>query len=142
MKIMIVEDEEALAKGLKFNFEQEGYEVVTVGDGATALELFTEMGESCDLIILDIMLPGMSGYETCRNIREIDNVIPILVLSARSLSEDTFAFPVGSIASLYLGLAGRLAPSIDFPYGLDRPIRSWNRRAKIEAAGRGGRLGA
>ena len=97
MKIMIVEDEEALANGLKFNFEQEGYEVVTVGDGGSALEVFQEMGESCDLIILDLMLPGLSGYETCQRIREIDNVVPILVLSARSLSEDkTLAFDCGT----------------------------------------------
>lgn len=97
MRILIVEDEEALAEGLKFNFEQEGYAVVLAGDGHTALVHFQDAERPVDLVILDLMLPGMSGYETCRAIRAIDDLVPILTLSARSLSEDfTMAFDSGT----------------------------------------------
>ncbi len=96
-KLLIVEDEEALARGLRFNFEHEGYEVLLAGDGERALQLFQETDPRCDLIILDLMLPGMSGYEICRKIRELDELVPILVLSARTLSEDkTMAFDCGT----------------------------------------------
>jgi two-component system OmpR family response regulator len=97
MRILIVEDEDALSEGLKFNFEQEGYAVVLAGDGPTALKHFADPQNPVDLVILDLMLPGMSGYETCRAIRAIDDLVPILTLSARSLSEDfTLAFDAGT----------------------------------------------
>ena len=97
MRILIVEDETAISKVLKFNFEQEGYEVELALDGQSALEHFRRRRGSLDLIILDLMLPGKSGYEACREIRELDNDIPILVLSARTLSEDkALAFDCGS----------------------------------------------
>lgn len=97
MRILIVEDEEALALGLKFNFEQEGYEVLVAGDGTTALKLFQTSVPRIDLIILDLMLPGMSGYEICSAIRSANKLIPIIVLSARGLMEDRMhAFDVGT----------------------------------------------
>jgi len=97
MRILIVEDEDALASGLKFNFEQEGYDVVLAGDGHTALERFKDDKAPVDLVILDLMLPGMSGYETCRALRALDEQLPIIILSARSLSEDrTQAFDAGT----------------------------------------------
>jgi DNA-binding response OmpR family regulator len=97
MRILIVEDEEALALGLKFNFEQEGYEVLLAGDGPTAMKLFQESSPPVNLIILDLMLPGMSGYEICKAIRVTDKTVPILVLSARTLSEDRMhAFDCGT----------------------------------------------
>ena len=97
MRILIVEDEEALALGLKFNFEQEGYEVLLAGDGPTALKLFHSAVPSVDLVILDLMLPGMSGYEICKAIRVVDKLVPVLVLSARTLSEDKMhAFDCGT----------------------------------------------
>jgi two-component system OmpR family response regulator len=97
MKILIVEDEAPLAKGLKFNFEQEGYEAVIAGDGPTALALLEQENHGFDLVTLDLMLPCMSGYQTCQRIREFNPQIPILVLSARSLSEDRAqAFDCGS----------------------------------------------
>lgn len=88
MRILIVEDEKPIADGLKFNFEQEGYEVELAGDGTTALEMFQKPERRFDLVVLDLMLPSMSGYETCEEIRKLDGNIPILVLSARTLSED------------------------------------------------------
>jgi two-component system OmpR family response regulator len=97
MRILIVEDEEALALGLKFNFEQEGYEVLVAGDGPTALKLFQTAVPRIDLIILDLMLPGMSGYEICSAIRSVNKLVPIVVLSARGLVEDRMhAFDVGT----------------------------------------------
>ncbi len=97
MRILIVEDEEALALGLKFNFEQEGYEVLLAGDGPTALKLFQTSVPRIDLIILDLMLPGMSGYEICTAIRVTNKLVPIIVLSARTLVEDRMhAFDVGT----------------------------------------------
>jgi two-component system OmpR family response regulator len=97
MRILVVEDEEALAQGLKFNFEQEGYEVLLARDGASGLKLFETAKPPVDLVILDLMLPGMSGYEVCTAIRSRDKLVPILVLSARTLSEDKMhAFDCGT----------------------------------------------
>ncbi|RLS82907.1 MAG: DNA-binding response regulator [Planctomycetota bacterium] len=97
MRILIVEDEEALALGLKFNFEQEGYEVLLARDGHTALNLFQTAVPRIDLIILDLMLPGMSGYEICTAIRTTNKLVPVIVLSARTLVEDRMhAFDVGA----------------------------------------------
>lgn len=96
-RILIVEDEEAIANGLLFNFEAEGYEPVVVGDGPRALNYLGEHPHDVDLVLLDLMLPGMSGYEICREIRNRDQEIPILVLSARTLSEDrAHAFDCGT----------------------------------------------
>lgn len=97
MNILIVEDEANIANGLQFNFEQEGYHAQVAGDGATALDFLKNAAEPFDLVVLDLMLPGMSGYETCQKIREFDDQIPVLVLSARTLSEDkSLAFDVGT----------------------------------------------
>lgn len=97
MKILVVEDEEALAKGLKFNFELEGYEVALAGDGVTAVRMFNAADPPFELILLDLMLPGMSGYEVCKQIRQKDPRVSILVLSARTLSEDrAMAFDCGT----------------------------------------------
>jgi two-component system OmpR family response regulator len=96
MKILVVEDEESIAAGLKFNFEQEGYEVDLYGDGPSALQAIATDPVPYDLLVLDLMLPGMSGYEICRTIRETNQDLPILVLSARTLSEDkVYAFDCG-----------------------------------------------
>jgi two-component system OmpR family response regulator len=86
--ILVVEDERHLAIGIKYNFEAEGYRVTTVGDGPAAVKLFEEQPQEFDLVILDLMLPGMSGYAVCEALREAGNDVPILMLSARTLSED------------------------------------------------------
>ncbi|MEZ6046943.1 MAG: response regulator transcription factor [Planctomycetaceae bacterium] len=97
MNILIVEDESTIAEGLKFNFEQEGYTPYLAADGQTALDLLQDPTYDIDVIILDLMLPGMSGYDVCKSIREFDPQVPILVLSARTLSEDkTQAFDLGA----------------------------------------------
>ncbi len=99
--ILIVEDERHLAVGIKYNLEAEGYQVTTVGDGPSALRLIDEGENDFDLLVLDLMLPGMSGYAVCETIRKAGNDVPILILSARTLTEDrTRGFNVG--ASQYL----------------------------------------
>src|SRR5690606_31786734 len=95
-RILVVEDEESLARGLKFNFEQEGYDVVLAGDGSTALAPYETDSHPFDLVVLDLMLPGMSGYDVCRAIRAKDPQVPVLILTARTLSEDKIhAFDAG-----------------------------------------------
>ncbi len=85
MKILVVDDEKLLVKGMKFNLENEGYEVQTAYDGATAVEL--EKKESYDLIIMDLMMPEMSGTDACMKIREFSDV-PVIMLTARSEDAD------------------------------------------------------
>ena len=84
MKILVVDDEKLLVKGIKFNLENEGYQVECAYDGAAAVELARSGG--FDLIILDLMMPEIDGLEACMRIREFSNV-PIIMLTARS--EDT-----------------------------------------------------
>jgi DNA-binding response OmpR family regulator len=79
-KILVVEDEPALQETLSYNLEKQGYEVETVGDGQLAVE--TARKFTPDLILLDIMLPGMDGFEVCKILRREMNV-PILMLTAR-----------------------------------------------------------
>jgi two-component system OmpR family response regulator len=86
--ILVVEDEQHLAFGIKYNLEAEGYEVTTADDGPTALRLFEESSQGTDLVILDLMLPGMSGYAVCEALREKGSDVPVLMLSARTLVED------------------------------------------------------
>lgn len=86
--ILVVEDEQHLAFGIKYNLEAEGYEVTAVGDGPTALEVIEDGGHEVDMVILDLMLPGMSGYAVCEALRERGNDVPVLMLSARTLVED------------------------------------------------------
>ena len=94
--ILIVEDEVHLATGIKYNLEAEGYRVTAVGDGPTALR-FVEKNPGVDLLILDLMLPGMSGYIVCESLREAGRNMPVLILSARTLAEDRArGFDVGA----------------------------------------------
>lgn len=87
-RILIVEDESHLAEGLRFNLEAEGYEVEVAADGRRAAELLTDRNESFDLVILDLMLPEMSGFEVARRTRASGNYVTILILSAKGESGD------------------------------------------------------
>ena len=80
-KILIIEDEQHIVDILKFNLKKEGYETLEAYDGATGLELALT-GEP-NLILLDVMLPQMDGYEVCRKIREEHSQVPIIMLTAR-----------------------------------------------------------
>src|SRR5215471_7929429 len=84
--VLTVEDDPAILRGLSDNFRFEGYEVVTASDGETGYELQRE--KKPDLIVLDLMLPRMSGLEFCRNLRAEGIQTPILMLTARSEEPD------------------------------------------------------
>jgi DNA-binding response OmpR family regulator len=96
--ILVVEDETHLAVGIKFNLEREGYRVTAVGDGPSALQMLNgDDQDDVDLIILDLMLPKMSGYAVCESLRQQGRQIPVLILSARTLTEDRIrGFDVGA----------------------------------------------
>ncbi len=85
MKIMIIDDEELLVKGISYNLESEGYQVVTGTDGFQAVELAHDPDVS--LIVLDVMMPGMDGLEACRQIRQFSDV-PIIMLTAKTEDMD------------------------------------------------------
>lgn len=85
MKILVVDDEKLLVKGIKFNLENEGYQVECAYDGAAAVEL--ARAERFDLIILDVMMPEIDGVEACMRIREFSNV-PVIMLTAKSEDAD------------------------------------------------------
>ena len=81
MKILVVDDENLLVKGIKFNLENDGYEVVTGSDGMQAVEKASN--QDIDLIVLDLMMPHLDGLEACRKIREFSDV-PIIMLTAKA----------------------------------------------------------
>lgn len=81
MKILVVDDEILLVKGIRFNLQNDGYEVISCGNGLDAIRLVKE--ENPDLIILDIMMPEMDGLTACGKIREFSNV-PIILLTAKT----------------------------------------------------------
>lgn len=85
-KVLIIEDEEAMAVALKDGFEYEGYDVLLARDGATGLEL--ARAHRPDLLILDVMLPRLSGHDVCREIRRGGSRLPIIMLTARGQEID------------------------------------------------------
>ena len=84
MKILLVEDEEKLAQAVQKGLQLEGYTVDIIGDGKKALTRISLHRSDYDLIILDLMLPSMDGYEICKQVREWNITVPILVLTARA----------------------------------------------------------
>lgn len=130
--ILVVEDEAHLAIGIKYNLEAEGYDVSLVGDGPSALKMVEEDARGVDLLILDLMLPGMSGYAVCESLREKGNNVPILMLSARTLVEDRIRgydvgadqylqkpFDLEELLSMVRNLLSRRARSMPLPAGKD-----------------------
>ena len=85
MKILVVDDEELLVKGIRFNLQNEGYQVVTGSNGSEAIELAHD--PEIRLIVLDVMMPEIDGMEACRRIREFSDV-PVIMLTARTLDMD------------------------------------------------------
>lgn len=81
MKILVVDDEVLLVKGIRFNLQNEGYDVITGSDGLEALHLV--QSEKPDLVILDVMMPNMDGMTACGKIREFSDV-PIILLTAKT----------------------------------------------------------
>ena len=85
-KILIVEDEPAMVAGLRDNFEYEGYEVISAEDGATGLE--RALKDSPDLVVLDVMMPRMSGLDVCKQLKAQRPAVPIIMLTARGQEID------------------------------------------------------
>ena len=88
-KLLVVEDDDSIRETVGEVLRAEGYDVLTCGDGAEALNLFTsEPAQQVDLLVLDLMLPGLGGLDLCRELRRICNNTPILVISARDSETD------------------------------------------------------
>ena len=124
MKILVVDDEKLLVKGIKFNLENEGYTVDACYDGETAVQLAASGDYS--LIILDLMMPGLDGLEACQKIRGFSTV-PIIMLTARSEDADKL-----------LGLEAGADDYVTKPFNileLKARIRALLRRASMPAAG-------
>jgi DNA-binding response OmpR family regulator len=87
-RVLVVEDEAHLADGLCFNLQAEGHAVEVAADGEAALERLVEKRERFDVVVLDVMLPGKSGFDVAALLREQKNYVPILMLTARGRPED------------------------------------------------------
>ncbi len=87
-RVLVVEDEAHLAQGLRFNLEAEGHTVEVAGDGESALDRLLAKKQAFDVLVLDVMLPGKSGFEVASSLRENQDYIPILMLTARGRPED------------------------------------------------------
>jgi DNA-binding response OmpR family regulator len=87
-RVLVVEDEQHLAEGLRFNLEAEGYQVQLVDTGEAALEKLKEESPAFDVVVLDVMLPGMSGFGVVSQMRELGQFVPTLILTARGHPDD------------------------------------------------------
>jgi DNA-binding response OmpR family regulator len=135
-RVLIVEDEQHLAEGLRFNLEAEGYQVEVVETGEAALELLLEPAKPSgntydfDVVVLDVMLPGKSGFEVVSEMRHAGQFVPTLILTARGHSGDVLqGFAAG--ADDYLTKPFDLTILIARIQGLLRR-REWLRRAHAE----------
>ncbi len=127
--ILVVEDEGNLAEGLRFNLEAEGHEVEIEGDGAAAARRLEERAGRFDLVILDLMLPGMSGFEVARRARAAGEYVPILILTAK-----------GDVQDLVRGLEEGADDYLTKPFRLDEllaRVRGLLRRRRWSRGGSG-----
>lgn len=107
-RVLIVEDEHHLAEGIRFNLEAEGFSADIVEDGERALERLFDPASSYDLVVLDVMLPGRDGFAVATELRQKQNFVPILMLTARGRPEDVLkGFAAG--ADDYLAKPAELA---------------------------------
>ncbi len=127
--ILLVEDEEHLARGLRFNFEAEGYRVELFERGEDALErIEARDAEPVDLVVLDVMLPGISGIDVLEQLRKRDNPVPVLLLTARDTDQDI-------VTGLDMGADDYLTKPFSLPVLLAR-VRTLLRRAThVDEAG-------
>ena len=136
-RILLVEDEEHLAEGIRFNLELDGYEVEMIADGLRALERLVPPadgspgGPSIDLVVLDVMLPGLDGFEVVERMRQAANYTPVLMLTAKGLPEDV-AFGLEAGADDYLPKPFDLPVLLARVKGLIRR-RDWARGATADA---------
>jgi DNA-binding response OmpR family regulator len=133
-RVLVVEDEAHLAKGLRFNIEAEGHSVEVSGDGETALARLLAKKENFDAVVLDVMLPGADGFSVVSALRKAQNYIPVLILTARGRPEDVLeGFASG--ADDYLPKPFQLPIFLARLQGLLRR-NQWLRGEKREAKGR------
>ena len=128
-RILVVDDEKIIAKGLKFALEKEGFEVSVANDGAEAIRLFQD--ENPDLIVLDLMLPEVDGFEVCRRIRKKSD-IPIIMLTARG--ED-----IDKILGLELGADDYVTKPFN-PRELVARVKAILRRSHTQTMDSGGQV--
>ncbi len=136
-RVLLVEDEEHLAAGIRFNLELDGHEVETIGDGLRALERVTPApGEppapAFDLVLLDVMLPGLDGFQVVSRMRQAGVFTPVLMLTAKSMPGDV-------VEGLEAGADDYLAKPFDLPVLLARVKglirrRDWTRSPLGEQA--------
>ncbi|MEP6924439.1 MAG: response regulator transcription factor [Pyrinomonadaceae bacterium] len=88
MRILVVEDEASIAEGLRFNLTAEGYETTVAPDGETALSLLLTDQSQFDVVVLDVMLPGIDGFKVAQKMRQEGIYAPVLMLTARGSAED------------------------------------------------------
>lgn len=137
-RVLVVEDEAHLAQGLRFNLQAEGHEAEVAGDGETALARLLEKSEHFDAVVLDVMLPGKSGFEVAALLREKKNYVPILMLTARGRPEDVLqGFAAGAddylpkpfeLAILIARLEGLLRRSVWMKQSADASARNMSTR--------------
>ncbi len=126
-RVLVVEDEESFSDALSFMLRKEGFEVGVAGDGHGALELFARDG--ADLVLLDIMLPGVSGIEVCKRLRQNSNV-PIIMVSAKDSEID-------KVVGLELGADDYVTKPFSSRELVARVRAVLRRRAAAEGAGHG-----
>jgi two-component system, OmpR family, response regulator RegX3 len=128
-RILLVEDEESLAESIRYSLEREGYAVSVAGDGRVAIERFR--ADSPDLVILDLMLPEMSGLDVCRMIRE-NSTVPIVMVTAKDSEAD-------KVTGLELGADDYVTKPFSVRELVSR-IRAHLRRVRMQAPPRGEEL--
>jgi two-component system, OmpR family, alkaline phosphatase synthesis response regulator PhoP len=131
-RVLIVEDEQHLAEGLRFNLEAEGFEAEVQDDGDRALARLLDPAEHFDLVVLDVMLPGKDGFAVVRELRQRKHFVPVLMLTARGRPEDVLnGFAAG--ADDYLAKPAELAILLARIGGLLRRS-SWSRERSPQEA--------
>jgi DNA-binding response OmpR family regulator len=132
-RILVVEDEQHIAEGLRFNLEAEGHRATVAGDGEQALKLLLADRERFDALVLDVMLPGKDGFAVAAELRAAGKYMPILMLTARGRAEDVLkGFEAG--ADDYLAKPFELSILLARLSGLLRRSR-WNEQDPPDATG-------
>jgi DNA-binding response OmpR family regulator len=132
-RFLLVEDEEHLAEGMRFNLEAENHQAIVAGDGEEALRMVLAAGERFDAIVLDVMLPGKDGFTVAAELRAAGKYMPILMLTARGRAEDVLmGFEAG--ADDYLAKPFELSILLARLSGLLRRSR-WNEQDPTPVVG-------
>jgi DNA-binding response OmpR family regulator len=124
-RVLLIEDDAAIVAGLQLNLSLEGYEVLTASDGESGYRM--ALDQQPDLVLLDVMLPGINGLEVLRRLRELDADLPVLILTARGEEGD-------KVLGLQLGADDYISKPFNLPE-LRARINAALRRHRLRAAG-------